>query len=160
MSSVFIFDFDGTLIDTLAIKPFRDRQEWSICYSRLSETEKYNGVDVLLHGILSRGDIPTIVSHSPKTLVSRLAQYHKLPPCEIFGYHDFRGQLKPNPFLLNRIMSKYPQHRMYGVGDETKDAVFYNNAGIISICAGWNQSASRDAPWSVVAETPIDILKF
>jgi phosphoglycolate phosphatase-like HAD superfamily hydrolase len=159
MSNVYIFDFDGTIADTTKLQPYRDTKNWELCYQHLDETFIYDGIREMLARININNDKSIITSHCISFLVEKILAHHNLSFSEVFGFHSFKGKLKPHPYLLQQIKEKYDGYTFFGIGDESIDGMFYQNCQIESICAGWNPLSNTSFAWDRIAQTPNDIFQ-
>lgn len=159
MRSVYLFDLDGTLMDTSGIASVRKARQWKECVRRIGETILYSGVADVLATIRQQGDKIGVVTTSVSFYAEAALRHHKLPYDTLVAYHDVRIT-KPAPdcyLLALERLAGTPQSAA-GIGDDAVDATSLRAAGLWSIAAGWNPQHHSTALWDEVAQQPRDVL--
>lgn len=157
--AAYLFDLDGTLLDTSAIMSIRSRRLWKECVQRLGETVPFPGIPGLLARIREKGGKIAIVTSSVSYYAGKAAKFHHLPHDVLVAYHDVRHS-KPAPdcYLLALGKLGLAANVAVGIGDDTVDVASLRGAGITSVAAAWNPHHHAAAGWDAVAHAPMDVL--
>ena len=157
--AAYLFDLDGTLIDTSALAAARQARRWKECVSRLGETTLYPGMMAMLTTIRERGAKIGIVTTSVSYYAESALRHHRIIYDTLVAYHDVRRP-KPAPDGYLRALHSLGASAAdaIGIGDDAVDALALEAASIRSVRAGWNQAFHAGAVWSVVARTPDEIV--
>jgi len=138
-----IFDLDLTLVDTIVLKPLRDRREWQRVYARIPETTPYPGVREFL--VWARKTYKMgIVTSGPASYAQRVVSFHDLDLPILAAYHD-TAEHKPHPAPVElgvRVLGLRPDE-VIAVGDEKRDVLAARNAGVRSIHVSWGEDISE-----------------
>ena len=157
-----IFDLDGTIIDTSAIRELRDACRWKDCARRAAQTSVFPGILDLLD-ILNAEDVRIGLCTSAVSFYARaLLEHHDINGfAAVICYHDARPP-KPNPAPIVATLTKLQAEPAVaiGIGDRMEDALAYRGAGVYSIGAGWNPALDRSAAWDLIAATPADVIQL
>ena len=157
--SVYLFDLDGTLMDTSGIASVRQARQWKECVRRMRETTIYPGIADLLTTIRQQGGKIGVVTTSVSFYAEAALRHHKLPYDTLVAYHDVKNT-KPAPdcyLLALQRLAGIPQNAV-GVGDDEVDANSLRAANLRSIGAGWNPQYHSEAQWDGVAQQPRDVM--
>nr|WP_153735284.1 HAD-IA family hydrolase [Aquibacillus halophilus] len=132
-----IFDLDQTLIDTSALKKWRDERSWDECYNHLQLTSIYPHVQSLLQSLIVKKI--AVVTNSPHVYASKLLEYHQIPYDHLVAYQK-HGRNKPYPDQLMSCIEELkvePAQCMY-IGDDPNDIVAAKIAGFhaVGFCFG------------------------
>ena len=104
-SSVIIFDFDLTLVDTQPVEALRAARQWKSVLARAPELEVYDGVHELLVELDARGQTLAIVTKSPDMVPRHFVKRYRWPIGLVLGYHQVKRR-KPDPEALMLAMRK------------------------------------------------------
>ena len=132
-----IFDLDQTLIDSYSIKHLRDSRQWKLVYSKIPTIYPFEGIDYLLSTL--KGRVPLgIVTSSPRTYCSRIIEHNGWEIEIVVCYHDTKKH-KPHPDPILKAIEHLDsqKERVLSVGDESKDIIASNKAGVVSIAVMW-----------------------
>ena len=137
-SSVIIFDFDLTLVDTQPVEALRAARQWRAVMARAGELEVYEGVHDLLGDLDARGQTLAIVTKSPDMVPRHFVERYRWPISMVLGYHQVRRR-KPDPEALVLAMRKADTEpgKTFHVGDQPEDTEASRRAGVVAIGAGW-----------------------
>ena len=95
-SSMIIFDFDLTLVDTQPVEALRAARKWRAVMSRAPELKVYDGVHELLVDLDACGQTLAIVTKSPDMVPRHFVERYRWPIGIVLGYHQVRRR-KPDP---------------------------------------------------------------
>ena len=137
-SSMIIFDFDLTLVDTQPVEPLRAAKQWGSVMARAPELEVYDGVHELLVDLDGRGETLAIVTKSPDMVPRYFVKRYQWPIGIVLGYHQVKRR-KPDPEALLLAMRKAEANpeETFHVGDQAEDTEASRGAGVTAIGAGW-----------------------
>lgn len=161
MASVYLFDLDGTLMDTSGIAAARQAKQWKECVRRMGETILYPSVAGVLATIRQQGGKIGVVTTSVSFYAEAALRHHRLPYDALVAYHDARPT-KPAPgcYLLAMTRLGGTPENTIGIGDDEVDALSLRAGELRSIGAGWNSSYHSNAQWDAVALQPQDVLRL
>ena len=127
-----IFDLDQTLIDTSALKYWRDEFAWEECYNHLHLTRTYPYVHSFLDSLTA--EKVAVVTNSPNSYAKRLLEYHGIYYDYLVAYQK-HGRNKPYPDQLLKCAKELgiePECCMY-IGDDPNDIAAAKVAGFHAI---------------------------
>ncbi len=139
-----LFDLDGTLVDSLALKAMRDARRWSEVHASLHLSRLPPGTGEMLRRV-RRVAATGVVTMAPRRYAKLLLAHHGLDIAVLTAYHDV-GRRKPHPDpILHalRQLAVAPIRTIY-VGDEIRDIVAAHRAGAFSI--GFGNPALAGSP--------------
>lgn len=155
-----VFDLDDTLVDTTAVRPFRERRQWKKAVEAVSQTRVFDGVMDLLR-LLGRHEIPwAVVTTSVSYYAHAVIGHYGLQPRRVVAFHDALPT-KPNPkgVLLAVDSPGLPTSEVLGVGNSAADQVAYREAGVLSLAALWSPALEPDG-WDGELRDPSDLAGF
>lgn len=140
-SSVIIFDFDLTLVDTKPVEALREARKWKSVMARAPALEVYRGVHELLFDLDARGQTLAIVTKSPDMVPRDFVRRYGWPVSIVIGYHQVTRR-KPDPEALVLAMREADAERdeTFHIGDQPEDTEAARRAGIVAIGAGWGSA--------------------
>lgn len=133
-----IFDLDQTLVDSSVALELRRQRRWNDVYSLIPSFTVYDGLRDLLSHLYHGGIRLAVVTNSPASYCNRVLKEHYLNFPVRVCYHDTKHH-KPHPepmYHATKQMCLKPQE-VLSVGDEAKDFLSSQAAGIFSVAAGW-----------------------
>lgn len=134
-----IFDLDQTIIDSSIAYEERKNRNWQAVYGLIPQMKPYYAVIELIHRLLEYGVEVAIVTSSPRPYCERILDFLKISGVITVCYHDTE-QHKPDPEPLKEAISKMKNQEgkpIIAIGDEEKDIIAANKAGILSVLAYW-----------------------
>lgn len=133
-----IFDLDQTLINSNVAREYRNARQWGKVYDLVNRMTVFDGIMDVLQ-ILRQNNVKiAIVTSSPRSYCEKIVNYFDISADVIVCYHDTFFH-KPNPepiFKAVELLNEEPKY-IYSVGDEEKDIVASNRAGVVSCYAKW-----------------------
>ena len=159
MRSAYLFDLDGTLMDTAGIASARQKRQWKECIRRLGETSLYPGVADTLAAIRRQGGKIGVVTTSVSYYAENALRHHGIFYDTLVAYHDVRTT-KPAPDCYRLALTRLgiSSQDAIGIGDDAVDAVSLHSAGIKSVAAAWNSDYHSHAEWDAVAQHPNQVI--
>lgn len=154
-----IFDLDNTLVNTEALRPFRDARNWNACYSNLHKTElMFNPNDFKPY--LKIG----IVTNSPRSYALKILNYHNIKFDCLIAYHDTHlRKPHPEPFIkCLEIMDVLPSNSI-GIGDHYNDTVAAKNANMFALGITWGDCSCQEHQKNnadMIITTPNDLKDY
>ncbi|UOQ43392.1 HAD family hydrolase [Halobacillus salinarum] len=133
-----IFDLDETLVDSTALKNFRDRRDWNSCYSSLNSSYLYKGTNDLLEFCKEKGVKIGIVTMAPRKYAYKILKFHHINYDCLIAYHDVTKR-KPHsePMIKCLEALKLKANEVISFGDDLKDLSSSLNAGIKAFGVSW-----------------------
>ena len=141
-----IFDLDDTLVESSALRSYREEKEWDEVQSGLGDVELFVGVAEMLHQAAARGCKLAVVTSSPKWYAQALIKQHGLPIDVVIGY-DAENYSKPSPDPINAAMKAAKitnPSNVLAIGDRCVDTASAHAAGVRAIGALWGAANPRD----------------
>lgn len=158
-----IFDLDNTLVDSLHLKPLRDRRDWAAVYARIPRLTLFDGVRDTWDALRRRRVRLAVVTHSPRPYASRVLERLGLEPDTLIAYHDLAGRLKPLPDGYRAACPKSEPLSGVAIGDDRNDLLAADAFGCRGIFAAWARQPAITAAectshgWTYAAR-PDDLL--
>jgi phosphoglycolate phosphatase-like HAD superfamily hydrolase len=140
MKKFVVFDLDNTLVDSLHLKPLRDRRQWANVYSSIQTVEPFEGITELWTRLRDRGLHLAVVTHSPGSYARRTLAQVALAPDTIVAYHDLAGKRKPLPYGYELGCKGLLARNGVAVGDEPNDLLAADAFGCVGVFAGWSRN--------------------
>jgi len=121
----------------------------------------YEGVKEMLDKLVSSGVRVSVATNAPTEFALKMLEHLEVANLfDVIIGADKVSQSKPSPEMLNSILDYYSfdknSHKAWMVGDNSKDILSAENAGIDSMFATWGFSSNGDA--KVIVKQPIDVL--
>lgn len=160
-----IFDLDQTIIDSSIAEEERKKGNWAKVYSLIPFMKPYYDVVSLIHALLGRGIQVAIVTSSPRTYCEKVLRFLDITGVITVCYHD-TNRHKPDPepiWEAIRRMENQEGKNIIAIGDDDKDTLAANRAGVISIQGFWgNPNGYRTAMYkpSVFCEDEESLLRY
>jgi len=155
-----LFDLDMTLVDTSCLLMLRSQRKWDEVYSRIPETQAYEGIDIILGNLKEKYKIG-IVTSSPKKYALKVVEHYGFDIPVLAGYHETTlHKPSPEPILygINELQVK-PESSIY-IGDQVNDIVAAKAANCMSIGVTWGDDLAEDIKNSApdfIANNPIEL---
>lgn len=140
-----IFDLDETILNTISLKTYRDKRDWNSCYNNVHLTTIYEDLSEVFIYLHNKGFKVGIVTMSPKQYATKLLAYHDIQFDCLIAYHDVTKR-KPDPEPMIKCAQKLglETNELIGIGDDKRDIISANNAGILSVGVTWGTSTVQD----------------
>lgn len=153
-----IFDFDLTLVNTLALKGLdreyiRSTEDTRMVDQLLPQTEVYNGIDNLLSYLRGSGIKVGVVSNRHVSIISKVLKYHDIKVDTIVGERLNCPKSIRIKEALN-FLGVEPKNAIY-VGDSPWDNAEARKAGCEFIGATWGNRKLR-----MGYNSPMEIIKY
>ena len=153
-----LFDFDLTLVNTLALKGvdkeyIRQTGDISVVQNLIPQTSVYSGIDTLLSYLYQRGIKVGVVSNRHESVINAVLNYHGIKVNVVVG-----ERLNcPKSIRMKDALSKLgvePQNAVY-VGDSPWDNAEAHKAGMEFIGATWG---NKKLKWGY--NTPQEVIRY
>lgn len=134
-----IFDLDQTIIDSSIAYEERKNGNWQKVYTLIPKMKPYDGVVKLIHKLLEYGIKVAVVTSSPRSYCERVLDFWGITGVITVCYHDTANH-KPDPEPILEAISRMGNQEgkpIIAIGDEEKDIIAANRAGVISVLAYW-----------------------
>ena len=124
-----LIDLDQTLVDSAALKPFRDARDWGRVQRSVHLSRAYDFASLFLNAI-DQAQVPYgVVTSAPRSYAESIVRHHGLTVSVVTAYHDTRSH-KPHPApLLHGLQTLGVSTGVY-IGDDEIDARAAEAAGI------------------------------
>jgi HAD superfamily hydrolase (TIGR01549 family) len=166
MSALVIFDLDNTLVDSIGLKPLRDRREWAEVYRMIADIRPFMGMSHLWMQLRKMGCKLAVVTHSPRSYAEKVLCHVDMTPDCLIAYHDLKGHLKPSPEGYRRVCDAFDAMRIcVAVGDEVADLKAADAFSCRGAFAGWcrnpllTKEQCMEAGWRYL-EKPSDLFSL
>lgn len=121
----------------------------------------YEGVEELLKKLVESNIKISVATNAPTQFALRMLEHLKVKPLfDVIIGADMVSASKPSPEMLHHILNHYrydaTNHKAWMVGDNTKDILSANSAGIESIFVTWGFSPKSDA--KLIVKKPAEVL--
>ncbi|MCF6309373.1 MAG: HAD family hydrolase [Sulfurimonas sp.] len=121
----------------------------------------YDGVREMLHRLVESGVKISVATNAPTKFAFRILNHLEVGHLfDVIIGADEVDKSKPSPEMLEKILEHYRfdkgSHKAWMVGDNSKDILSAQNAGISSIFVIWGFSPNSDN--EIVVSKPNDIL--
>jgi len=120
----YIFDLDGTLLDSSIAKIFRDKGEWENAYSHIPEMRPYHFVIAAIRELISREKDVAVVTSSVSRYCYNVLHYLGIETDSITTvcYHDSNNH-KPDaePYKIAIASMQHDNSTIVSIGDEMID---------------------------------------
>jgi phosphoglycolate phosphatase-like HAD superfamily hydrolase len=141
MSRFVLFDLDNTLVDSLHLKPLRDKRTWPAVYAKIPTIKLFDGIADVWTELRTKGVHLGIVTHSPRPYATKVLQHVGLVPDALIAYHDLNGKKKPSSFGYQQCAAGRDAARGVAVGDEEPDLLAADTFGCRAAFAGWARNS-------------------
>ncbi|WP_440977677.1 HAD family hydrolase [Sedimentibacter sp. LTW-03] len=133
-----IFDLDQTLIDTDLALELRRNRDWQNVYKLIPRFTPYEGINELIEYIYVNNIPLCIVTNSPIFYCKQIISYWNWNISNLVCYHDTTLH-KPHPAPILKALDKMntQAENTISIGDDPKDIIASNKAGVISVAAIW-----------------------
>lgn len=159
MRVAYLFDLDGTLVNTEALIEARKNRDWKGAARRVAETSVYPGVVETLAAIQAHGAKIAVVTTSVSFYAAAVLKHHQLPYDTLVAYHDaLPTKPAPGGYLLAMKRLEVTPDQALGIGDDEKDVLALRAAKVRCIGAAWNPFYHSDAEWDEIAQRPRDVI--
>lgn len=134
-----IFDLDQTIIDSSIAYEERKNKNWQNVYALIPKMKPYYGVIELIHKLLEYGIQVAVVTSSPRPYCEKILSFLGITGVITVCYHDTeKHKPDPEPILeAIRKMGNQEGKQIIAIGDEEKDIIAANSAGVLSVLAYW-----------------------
>jgi len=159
-----IFDLDQTLVDSTAALSFRSRKDWTNTYKLIPSFTIYEGLRDVFQYLTMKKISVVIVTSSPATYCTKVADHFSIPYIKIIGFHDtVRRKPHPDPIIKAIAELGLPKHNIISFGDDPKDIIASKAAGVYSVGCLWGSSDSEalmQAKANHYISTPVQIIEL
>lgn len=152
-----IFDLDDTLVDTSALRAFREAKEWKKAVLQVEKTRLFDGMMEMLNECKAKNIAVGIVTSSVSFYADRILRHHSISPMCLVAYHDAPPKPRPDGILLALKRMSLCAEDVVAVGDSRGDCAAYRAAGVVAIGAGWSQTLESDV-WDAVYMSPSELV--
>ena len=158
-----LFDLDQTLVDSVALLPYREKRQWRTVMALIPSMTTFAGVPEMLDCLLRAGHCLGVVTSAPRMYCEAVIRHLGLAKyfTTIVCYHDTRHH-KPHPepvlFTLQQLGADPAQSVM--IGDEDRDIAAGRAAGVTTVLASWGITSSVTVQPVVVCQTPRELVQF
>lgn len=145
----FLFDLDQTLVDSSALRTYRDMKWWPLVMNNLQKVQAFGGAPApheVPGQLAAAGYKIAVVTSSPRNYAEAVLKRFGVYYDALVAYHD-TTEHKPDPAPLLKAVADLglTPAEVCHVGDDAKDHEASYRAGIKSIGAGW---AGNAPDWS------------
>lgn len=121
----------------------------------------YEGVEEMLKSLVASDVKISVATNAPTQFALRMLEHLRVKNLfDVIIGADKVNNSKPSPEMLNHILNYYDydekNHKAWMVGDNSKDILSADSAGIDSIFATWGFSTQSDA--KIVVKKPPEVL--
>lgn len=121
----------------------------------------YEGVEEMLKSLVASDVKISVATNAPTQFALRMLEHLRVKNLfDVIIGADKVNNSKPSPEMLNHILNYYDydekNHKAWMVGDNSKDILSADSAGIDSIFATWGFSTQGDA--KIVVKNPPEVL--
>lgn len=141
----------------------KDRELFEIHYAMqcVQNPYLYDGVKDMLHELVNSGVKVSVATNAPTPFALRMLKHLGVDNLfDVIIGADKVSASKPSPEMLQRILDFYNfdknTHKAWMVGDNSKDMLSAEFAGIDAIFATWGFSPNSDA--KVIVKKPTEVL--
>lgn len=140
-----IFDLDQTIIDSRIAYRERINRNWQEVYALIPRMRPYQSVVDLIKTMVDDGIEVAIVTSSPRPYCQRILDFLGITGVITVCYHDTEKHKPDSEPILQAIskMKNQEKKQIIAVGDEEKDIVAANRAGVISVLGCWGNQSIR-----------------
>lgn len=155
-----IFDLDQTLVDSSIAIDERRKRNWGKVYSLIPQFDIFKGIDSIIN-LLQSNNIPIcIVTSSPRSYCQKVINNFGWNDIKLVCYHDTKYK-KPHKEPIEKAISLLGvgKEHIVSIGDDIKDIVASNSAGVTSVGVAWGTNSSTNLKDADVIFTEVDQLK-
>ncbi len=121
----------------------------------------YEGVEEMLRELVEKNIKISVATNAPTQFALRMLEHLRVKPLfDVIIGADMVANSKPSPEMLHNILNHYnfdgKKHKAWMVGDNSKDVLSANAAGIEPIFATWGFTPSSSQ--KRVAKKPAEVL--
>ena len=146
-----LIDLDQTLVDSSALKPWRDERDWRRVRASLYLSQAYPFAVEFLDQLTGLGLPCGIVTSSPRPYAEDMVRHHALPVRVLTAYHDTQAHKPHGAPLLHGLRVLGVTTGVY-IGDDEIDAQAAAAAGIAFLRVDHRTSEALRNLTSAVAE--------
>lgn len=140
-----IFDLDDTLVDTLHLKPFRDKGDWGQAIRGIKNCSAHLDAVDLLSFLKDCGLYVAIATDSPSHYAKKILEQFEITVDFLVAYHDVRRH-KPHPDCLEKVTEHFSLElsEIIYIGDSALDRQCAKRAGVRFSCVPWGELSNCD----------------
>lgn len=151
-----IFDLDDTLVDTRALREFRESRSWREAVAQARKSSLFPGIADLLSRLATQRVSIAVVTTSVSYYAAAVLKHHAISPHVLIAYHDAPRKPRPDPVILALERLKLKASDVIGVGDSVVDCTAYRAAKVHSVGAVWSPVFSV-SDWQTLAREPMHV---
>jgi HAD superfamily hydrolase (TIGR01549 family) len=159
-----IFDLDRTLVDSSSSKELRRLLRWPEVFATIPQFKVYTGIPELLEVLTKGGFGVGIATSSYEAYALKVIDKFRFEPhAVVCREHTRMHKPHPEPLLLAAKRLGRNPIDCWAIGDEPRDIIAANCAGMVSVAASWGSPdtpALKQSQATIWCDQPQDLISL